>query len=88
MEFGLSVHSRQVNVVQVYFGWAGPCEPLTYYLRKVKLEAGCEPDSPDLVFASANATNIPDLSPFHGSCQPTWLFLISGVTLLLVLWVT
>ena len=87
MEFGLNVHSRQVSVVQVYFGWAGPCEPLTYYLRKVKLEAGCEPDSPDLVFASANATNIPDLSPFQGSCQPTWLFLISGVTLLLVLWV-
>ena len=51
---------------------------MTSYLRRVKLETGCDPDSPDLVFASANASNIPDLSPFEGSCQPTWLFLIQG----------
>ena len=51
---------------------------MTSYLRKVKVEAGCDTDSTDMVFVSANADNIPDLAAFHGTCQPVWLFLIHG----------
>ena len=46
------------------------------------MEAGCDTDSTDMVFVSANAANIPDLAAFCGSCQPVWLILIEGRRLL------
>ena len=46
------------------------------------MEAGCDTDSKDMVFVSANAANIPDLAAFCGSCQPVWLILIEGRRLL------
>ena len=46
------------------------------------MEAGCDTDSMDMVFVSANAANIPDLAAFCGSCQPVWLILIEGRRLL------
>ena len=51
---------------------------MTYYLKKIKVEVGCDSDN-GIEFVTANARNIEDLSAFHGSCQPIWLFLIRGI---------
>ena len=47
------------------------------WLLSLLLKIGCD-DETGVQFVSANASNISDLSPFQGSCQPAWLFLIGG----------
>ena len=63
-------------MVDVYSEWAGPCNAMANYLKKIKLEVGDEV----LQCAMANCDSIEALSMFRGHCKPIWLFIISGQT--------
>ena len=60
----------------MYSEWAGPCNAMANYLKKIKLEVGDEV----LQCAMANCDSIEALSMFRGHCKPIWLFIISGQT--------
>ena len=63
-----------LTVVDVYSEWAGPCNAMANYLKKIKLEVGDEL----LQCAMANCDTIDALKMFRGHCKPIWLFIISG----------
>ena len=55
-----------LNIVEIYFDWAGPCHAMTRYIKKIKMELG---EERDLKFIQANADLVPALHPFRGSCK-------------------
>ena len=63
-----------LTVVDVYSEWAGPCNAMANYLKKIKLEVGDEL----LQCAMANCDTVDALKMFRGHCKPIWLFIISG----------
>ena len=64
-----------LNVVEIYYDWAGPCHAMTRYIKKIKMELG---EERDLKFIMANADLVPSLQPFVGSCKPVWLLIAAG----------
>ena len=73
----LVVHQGVLTVVDVYSEWAGPCNAMANYLKKIKLEVGDEL----LQCAMANCDTIEALKMFRGHCKPIWLFIIAGSVL-------
>ena len=63
-----------LTVVDVYSEWAGPCNAMANYLKKIKLEVGDEL----LQCAMANCDTVEALKMFRGHCKPIWLFIMSG----------
>ena len=66
-----------LNIVEIYYDWAGPCHAMTRYIKKIKMELG---EDKDLKFVMACPDYIPPLQPFRGSCKPVWLFVAAGNT--------
>ena len=75
-DFICVVFQGVLTVVDVYSEWAGPCNAMANYLKKIKLEVGDEV----LACAMANCDNIEALKMFRGHCKPIWLFIIAGQT--------
>ena len=71
----LSLCSKEgLTVVDVYSEWSGPCNAMTGFLKKMKVEI-----NDDLLnFAMAKTDQIPQLKHFQGQCKPIWLFIASG----------
>ena len=63
-----------LTVVDVYSEWAGPCNAMANYLKKIKLDVGDEL----LQCAMASCDSIEALKMFRGHCKPIWLFIMSG----------
>lgn len=63
-----------LTVVDVYSDWSGPCNAMTNFLKKMKLEV----NNDLLSYAMAKADAIPQLAIFRGHCKPIWLFISSG----------
>lgn len=61
-------------MVDVYSDWSGPCNAMTNFLKKMKLEV----NNDLLSYAMAKADAIPQLAIFRGHCKPIWLFISSG----------
>ena len=74
--FNIFVFQGVLTVVDVYSEWAGPCNAMANYLKKIKLEVGDEL----LQCAMANCDSIEALNMFRGHCKPIWLFIIAGQT--------
>eukprot|EP00193_Tetraselmis_chui_P002150 CAMPEP_0177762936 /NCGR_PEP_ID=MMETSP0491_2-20121128/6605_1 /TAXON_ID=63592 /ORGANISM="Tetraselmis chuii, Strain PLY429" /LENGTH=140 /DNA_ID=CAMNT_0019279013 /DNA_START=104 /DNA_END=526 /DNA_ORIENTATION=- len=64
----------QVQVVEVYQGWAGPVKCIVSTLASIYFDLGDVP----LKFYTACADHVEDLAEFRGHCQPVFLFFKDG----------
>lgn len=58
-----------LTVVDVYTGWAGPCNIMKPVVMKLKSKFALERGKDMVQYALACSDNIPDLRPFANVCK-------------------